>query len=172
MKPAFLSTEFNDFLFASIGADATGTYLTVVSALARLDLDPWTEAADLARMPGGLATQKLAALISRFPEILPVRVDSTKIAARLTALLPGTLGGKTPAPGLGVPAVHAAAQTLMAPRFIFLLMSISLSVMLATQLIVAQGHPAEQIKAAQTVARLNAPIQISPGGCKPSKAQN
>ena len=55
-KPAFLGAEFNDFLFAAIGADAGGTYLTVVSALARLDLDPWAEAAILARLPGGIAT--------------------------------------------------------------------------------------------------------------------
>ena len=39
-KPDFLGAEFNEFLFAPIGADATGTSLTVVSALARLDLDP------------------------------------------------------------------------------------------------------------------------------------
>ena len=91
LKPAFLSTQYNDFLFASIGADASGTYLTVVSALARLDLDPWAEAAKFARMPGSVATQKLAELVSRFTEIPPARVDSAKIAARLTALLPANL---------------------------------------------------------------------------------
>ena len=58
LKPAVLGPEFNDFLFASIGADATGTYITVVSALARLDLDPWAEAAKLSRMPKTLAATK------------------------------------------------------------------------------------------------------------------
>jgi hypothetical protein len=36
--------EFDNFLYASIGADRNGMPLSVLSALARLDLDPWEEA--------------------------------------------------------------------------------------------------------------------------------
>jgi hypothetical protein len=47
-----LGSEFDNFLFASIGESRNGMLLSVLSALARLDLDPWQEAAELARLPG------------------------------------------------------------------------------------------------------------------------
>ena len=172
LKPAFLSTQYNDFLFASIGADASGTYLTVVSALARLDLDPWAEAAKFARMPGSVATQKLAELVSRFTEIPPARGDSAKIAARLTALLPANFRSKIPAPGLSVPALHPAAQAMMEPRFLFFLMSLALGVMLVMQIIVVQMHPVDQVNGSpQTVTRPNSPIRWTPGESNPHIAE-
>jgi hypothetical protein len=39
-----LGSEFDDFLFAPIGEDRNGMLLSVLSALARLDIDPWQEA--------------------------------------------------------------------------------------------------------------------------------
>ena len=62
-----LGREFDDFLFASIGEDRNGTALSVLSALARLDVDPWQETASLARMPRERATERLAALIAAAP---------------------------------------------------------------------------------------------------------
>jgi hypothetical protein len=41
-------SQFNDFLFAPIGNERNGMLLTVLSALARLDVDPWREAASMA----------------------------------------------------------------------------------------------------------------------------
>jgi hypothetical protein len=52
-----LGSEFDDFLFAPIGEDRNDMPLSVLSALARLDIDPWHEAAELARLPGETATQ-------------------------------------------------------------------------------------------------------------------
>ncbi len=69
----FLGPEFNEFLFAPIGADRNGAYLSVVSALARLDLDPWAEAAKLAKLPIEIATQKLSSLIAALPDIPAAR---------------------------------------------------------------------------------------------------
>ena len=66
-SPGFLGPEFNDFLFAPIGAERNGGYLSVVSALARLDLDPWAEAAKLAKLPVEVATQKLSILLQEVP---------------------------------------------------------------------------------------------------------
>jgi len=43
-----LGSEFGIFLFAPIGKDRDGMLLSVVSALARLDVDPWQEADELA----------------------------------------------------------------------------------------------------------------------------
>ena len=59
-----LKSEFDDFLFAPIGEERNGMLLSVLSALARLDVDPWQEAADLARLPRDSATQRLTALIA------------------------------------------------------------------------------------------------------------
>ena len=51
LSAPLLDSQFNDFLFASVGKEKTGMMLSVVSALARLDLDAWQETANLARLP-------------------------------------------------------------------------------------------------------------------------
>jgi len=86
--PNFLGPEFNRFLFAAIGTDRNGEPLSVVSALARLDLDPWAEAAALARLPRAAAVQKLSAMLRRYPEIPRLVQESGTVAAGLIALLP------------------------------------------------------------------------------------
>jgi hypothetical protein len=59
-----LGAEFDDFLFAPIGKDRNGTPLSVLSALARLDIDPWQEADKLSQLPGETAVQRLTSLIA------------------------------------------------------------------------------------------------------------
>ena len=83
-----LGSEFDDFLFAPIGEDRNGMLLSVLSALARLDIDPWQEAAKLAGLPGETATQRLASLIAELPDEPAAHPDPATIAARLIALLP------------------------------------------------------------------------------------
>jgi hypothetical protein len=85
---ARLSTEFDNFLFAPIGDDANGMLLTVLSALARSDLDPWNEAARLAGLPEKYATARLTALIEGLPDKPAVSTGYRTISARLIALLP------------------------------------------------------------------------------------
>jgi hypothetical protein len=83
-----LGTEFDAFLFASTGLERNGMPLSVVSVLARLDLDPWQEAASLAALPAETATQKLAAWLEALSEPAPKQADASTTAARLIALLP------------------------------------------------------------------------------------
>ena len=83
-----LASEFDDFLFAPIREDKNGTLLSVVSALARLDVDPWDEAARLAGMPGEAATQRLSALLASLPAEPASDPERRTIAARLVGLLP------------------------------------------------------------------------------------
>jgi len=83
-----LGSEFDDFLFAPIGEDRNDMPLSVLSALARLDVDPWQEATELARLPGETATQRLASLIAALPDRQSAHLDAGTIAARLIALLP------------------------------------------------------------------------------------
>jgi hypothetical protein len=81
-------SEFDDFLYAPVDEGHGGAFLSVLSALARLDVDPWQEAASLARMSRENATQRLASLIGALPGGLLAHLDSRTIAARLIALLP------------------------------------------------------------------------------------
>ena len=78
--------------------------LTVLSTLARSELDPWQEAARLTEASGKIATERLAALITSVPGRPSTLLDSETIAARLVALLPRRTTaraalGKTP-PGV------------------------------------------------------------------------
>jgi len=66
--------------------------LSVLSALARRGVDPWDQAAKLARLPVETATQLLASLIAPLPDDPPADVDTLTISARLIALLPGRAG--------------------------------------------------------------------------------
>ena len=83
-----LGREFDSFLSASIGDERDGPLLSVVSALARLDVDPWTEAASLARMPRDSAKQRLTSLIASLPNRATTGLAPEITAARLIALLP------------------------------------------------------------------------------------
>ena len=92
MTPAasvsFFRPEFDDFLYAPIGTDRNEMPLSVLSALARLDIDPWEKAAELSELPKDIATQKLASLIARLPGGQWTQVDSKGISHRLIELLP------------------------------------------------------------------------------------
>jgi hypothetical protein len=87
-------SEFNDFLFAPIGEDGNGMLVSVLSGLARSDVDPWQEAARLAELPGETATQRLASLIGALPDRGASYPESRTIAARLVALLPRPPGSR------------------------------------------------------------------------------
>ena len=75
-------------MYAPIDEGNSETFLSVLSALARVDVDPWQEAASLARMPRETATQRLASLIGALPGGLLAHLDSRIVAARLIGLLP------------------------------------------------------------------------------------
>jgi len=81
-------SEFNPFLFASVGEDEAGVDITVLSALARLGFDPWGEAARLADLPKEAATQALTATIALLPLGNWKAADVRDIAVRLIDSLP------------------------------------------------------------------------------------
>ena len=83
-----LGSQFNDFLFASVGEEKNGMMLSVVSALARLDLDAWQETANLAILPRTMATERLTSLIAALPDEFLVHEDPAEIALRLIVRLP------------------------------------------------------------------------------------
>ena len=81
-------SEFNDFLFAFVGEEKSGIQLTVLSAYARLGLDPWGEAARLSGLTREAATTALAAAIVALPEGNWKAMESRSIAGRLVDRLP------------------------------------------------------------------------------------
>ncbi len=81
-------SDLNRFLFADIGVEAGGMELSVMSALAREGIDPWQEAARLARLPWTVAVDELARLIAAMPESLWPLPVATVVATRLVHLLP------------------------------------------------------------------------------------
>lgn len=83
-----IGAEFDKFLCAPIGEDRNGTTLSVLSALARLDVNPWQEAASLAQMPSATAAVRLTALIAALPEESTKGFSFTAIVDDLVALLP------------------------------------------------------------------------------------
>ena len=91
-----LASEFDDFLFAPIGEDRNDVPLSVLSALARLDIDPWQEAAELARLPRETATQRLVSSIAALPDGPTAHLEHGTIAARLIALLPRQASSNLP----------------------------------------------------------------------------
>lgn len=103
-------SAYNAFLHAEVGEEQNGTKLTVLTALTRLDVDPWQEAARLADLPRDVAITALAAAIARLPEGSWKAADAEAIATRLTALLPG----QSSAP-LAQPAPRAKAARTSAP---------------------------------------------------------
>lgn len=97
-------SQFDDLLFAPVGEEQNGMVLSVLSALARLDVDPWGEAESLARMSRDAATERMRQLIAALPSQASRRADPEVIATRLIALLPrlqipkSTSVKKTPGP--------------------------------------------------------------------------
>ena len=85
---SLLHSDLNDFLFASVGDEPNGMPLSVMSALTRLDVDPWGEAAQLAALPKARAAEALASMIARLSIDRSTRSDDMAIARRLVRLLP------------------------------------------------------------------------------------
>ena len=91
-------SEYNAFLFASVGEEKTGLQLTVQTALIRLGVDPWQEAARLSDMPKAAAAQALAAAMARLPDGDWKAAGLPAIAARLVGSLPGKSTPAVPPP--------------------------------------------------------------------------
>jgi hypothetical protein len=85
---SLLHSDLNDFLFASVRDQRNGMPLNVVSALTRLDVDPWEEAARLTALPKALAVETLEPMIAQLPIFRRQQSDNPVISQRLVELLP------------------------------------------------------------------------------------
>jgi hypothetical protein len=129
-----LSARYDDFLFAPVCEDANGMRLSVLSALARMNVDPWEEASRLAAMPKSIAEKTLlSALESGRSWKSP---ETAAIAARLVRLLPHSgEAGSSREPPAANPAVAAAngRRRQTAYWWVLLALSLAMSLMLLRQ---------------------------------------
>jgi hypothetical protein len=141
---SLINSEFNDFLYAPVGDEGNGMTLSVISALSRLDIDPWQEAARLSALSKEKAIQALAPIIARLPGGQWTDADTPHIAVRLAALLPHRDG---PSPS-GLAAVIGSRQ----PHYpaIFLVLYVVGSV--AASLIMAAQRPSPPANSAAQTA--------------------
>jgi hypothetical protein len=142
-----LGSEFDDFLFAPIREEGNGMLLTVISAFARLDLDPWQEATKLAGLPEKAAIERLMSLIATLPDGLTAHQAPGTIAERLVALLPHRISPDNASSKMLFDA-RAGIYNMYVVFFVF---------MLVAQWIVASQQPP-----AHDDANTPAPIIVSP----------
>ena len=89
-RPSFscLTSRYDDFLYATVCLQANGTQLSVLSALARMDVDPWQEATRLAAMPKVIAERSLVTILDVVSRGSWNQSEAEVVAARLIRLLP------------------------------------------------------------------------------------
>lgn len=80
--------DYDGFLYAFIGEDRNGTMVTVLSILARLGLDPWREASELASLSEGAALRRLGAILEKSGDVPGPSCEHPAIARKLVSLLP------------------------------------------------------------------------------------
>jgi len=114
--------------------------LSVVSALARLDVDPWQEADELAQLPGEAATKRLASLIATLPDGPSAHLDPGAVASRLIALLPRRASSNIASRErlFGIQAVND-------PRGFIYAIVIFMALVLGAQWIMASIQPSAQV---------------------------
>ncbi|MGA2562847.1 MAG: hypothetical protein ABSF96_04725 [Steroidobacteraceae bacterium] len=165
---AIAGSEFDQFLYASIAEERSGMLLSVLSALARMNLDPWDEAARLARLPRATATNYLTTLIAALPDGPTARADPGALAERLIALLPRRVAGKDPSPAArpvpgGFPLNR---RPLIGPLVVYLALMLLL---LANQWLTertsqaaARARPAASAQTSGTLPQTPAPSSATP----------
>jgi hypothetical protein len=91
------TSKYNEFLFAPVCEEANGMRLSVLSALARMNVDPWEEAARLAAMPKEVAEKTLVSTFDLVSASIRKPSEAEAMAARLVRLLPHRDEGATAA---------------------------------------------------------------------------
>jgi hypothetical protein len=152
-----IGSQYDSFLYATICAEANGSLLSVLSAMARMNLDPWQEAANLAGLPAKAATNRLATLIAAVPGGVPG--ETGLIAARLVKLLPSQTRSVLPSlpPRKALPGFFGM---LTQPRTALYLLFVLIVLVLASLWVAAHQSPSVPPNAAPnsaTEALRNAP---------------
>jgi hypothetical protein len=112
-RVAVPSSRFDDFLFAVICEEADGSRLSVLSALARANVDPWDEAERLSSLSPAAAERSLTATLAAAGNIWTASEQAT-IARSLVQLLPAQGEHAHPAPAQsGAPGLQLSMVWLL-----------------------------------------------------------
>jgi hypothetical protein len=103
--------ELQEFLYAPLTVANGEAPISVLSALARLGLDPWEEASKLADLTVAAATVRLTAIIARLPASSRANADPSVIVSRLVLLLPPSSGVRLP--GRSIPMSGKSQSNLL-----------------------------------------------------------
>jgi hypothetical protein len=125
-----LTTQFDGFLFAPVCEDPNGLQLSVLSALARINRDPWKEAARLAAMPKANAEMSLVSSLDLAAANGWDPEQAHVISARLVSLLPQPNVAATVTPDI---------RKAHARRAIFMMVWLGLAMMIS---LLSPNHPA------------------------------
>ncbi len=90
-----VTSAYDAFLFAPILDESGAMRLSVLSALARMNVDPWEEAARLATLSTSDARTCLVSMLNLFPGHPQSSPETESVATRLVALLPKTRAATT-----------------------------------------------------------------------------
>ncbi len=159
-----LGPKFDPFLLAQIGADRNGTPLSVLSALARMGVDPWQEAARLTELPEASATQAMVALLAKQPDGLSVGTSNGIAAARLIALLPRRGGPSKPPWRAMTRGTAATGSSTTVPAILFFVL---LALVLSMEALTANQRPPPPMAPVQTRASTTALPGPQPRSAKP-----
>jgi len=166
-----LPSTYDDFLYAPVGESTNGALLTVLSVLARQNVDPWEAAADLSRLPPDTAAQRLTSMIAASSGRSST-VDPAAVADRLIALLPSR---PAPAGSNSAPNVSQGEATLNRPpsTVSVMVIAIYICVMMLSQWI-ASGRlheaPAEIAAAPTPPTTLGETLPSRPDGDSANKS--
>jgi hypothetical protein len=130
-------SEFQSFLYAPICQEQEGMTLSVLSALARQDVDPWNEAARLSQLPKETAIKQITHLLEALPGRTLACLDLVEVSTRLDALLPRNAGSK-PSGALKSP---TASQQPATYAFNWRFFCLYLCFMLLTNWLMAEFRP-------------------------------
>jgi hypothetical protein len=141
-----LTTQFDAFLFAPVCEDLNGLQISVLSALARMNRDPWKEAARLAAMPKASAETALVSTLQLAAANGWDPMQANKLSARLVSLLPHA--------GVIATVTRDAAQRPPAP-------AVSLLMWLALVMTMALLAPHYRAATSEGTASTSAPLPRS-----------
>jgi hypothetical protein len=152
--------EFDRFLFSPLGEDRNGLPLSVVSLLARMNLDPWQEAGALADLPAEAAARRLTFSLDTLQDPILRQTISETMVLRLLALLPGRSPAAVQTPAVSVAAVAAHGPAIRIPTIVFIVSAIVLIV--GSQILAAHRSAPTQPGVLPGPAVLTAPAQALP----------
>jgi hypothetical protein len=162
MSISKLNPAFDGFLYATVFEERDEMPVKVISALARLDLDPWSEAADLAGMPADGATSRLCELLAGVFSSPSSQPECSTTAARLVALLPQPATMSPSGSGRVVGGCKGQAYSLLGSLWLVVLASMLTSVLMANADGDASGRASKPIVSASSAAAPSSPARPSP----------